>query len=328
MWPGVEVEEVRPLAGGQWADLAHLRLAGQPDGIPGDVVLRVAPDAAMGAKEMAVQAAVGDLGIATPRVHLTGPAGGPLGGTWSVMDLVLGEPLIADLDGAAALRRLPALLRRMPRQLADTMASIHRIDPRPVAERTRAAAPTVALSVDELWSHLHAAATTLAHDELVGAVEVLHETRPPLRDGVVCHGDLHPFNLLVHDGTVTVLDWTAAIVAPPAYDVAFTWLLLRHPPLLAPGPLRPAIRTGAAVLARRFVRSYRRAVPTADLTDLGWYAGLHSARVLLDLAGWRLAGDVRAERHPWRLVAPGAVTALHRASGVHVDLAITGAARP
>jgi hypothetical protein len=45
LWPAVEVKDMRPLVGGEWATKAHLRVAGQPDGVPDDVVLRVAPDA-------------------------------------------------------------------------------------------------------------------------------------------------------------------------------------------------------------------------------------------------------------------------------------------
>jgi aminoglycoside phosphotransferase (APT) family kinase protein len=318
-WPAVEVKDLRPLTGGQWATMAHLRLAGQPGAIPDDVVLRVAPDAAMGAKELAVQAAANDAGIVTPRVHLSGEAGGPLVGAWSVMDLAAGESLITDLDGAAAIRRLPSLLRDLPRRLADTMATIHRIDPQPVTDRVRAVAPSVALTIDELWPHLHAATDALADDALTGALERLHQTQPPQRDGVLCHGDLHPFNLLIDADTVTVLDWTAAAVAPPAYDVANTWLLVRHPPLAAPAALRPAIGTGAAVLARRFVHRYRQAAPTAELGDIDWYAGLHGARILIDLATWQRDSDPRAQHHPWRLLATGAAKALQRATGVRVD---------
>ena len=314
-WPAVEVKDIRPLTGGQWATMAHLRLAGQPGGVPDEVVLRVAPDADMGAKELAVQAAASDAGVVTPRVHLSGEAGGPLGGTWSVMDLAAGKTLIADLDGAAALLRLPSLLRHLPQQLADTMATIHRIDPRPVTDRVRVVAPTVALTVEDLSTHLQLRADALDDEALTGPLERLHDTQPPQRGVVLCHGDLHPLNLLVDADTVTVLDWTAAVLAPPAYDVAFTRLLLRHPPLAAPAALRPAIGAGAAVLAQRFERSYRRAAPTADLGDIDWYAGLHAARILTDLAGWQRDGDPRAEHHPWRLVAAGAARALERAGG-------------
>jgi aminoglycoside phosphotransferase (APT) family kinase protein len=135
----------------------------------------------------------------------------------------------------------------------------------------------------------------------------------------VCHGDLHPFNLLADpDGTITVLDWTAAAIAPPAFDVALTWLLLRHPPLDAPRALRPVIGAGAAILARRFLHAYRDANPDADLAPLDWYAALHSTRVLIDLSMWQRDSDLRAAAHPWRLVAPGAAPAVRRATGIEV----------
>jgi aminoglycoside phosphotransferase (APT) family kinase protein len=313
-WPHVEVEHVEPLVGGQWATMARARLAGTAGDVPADVVVRVVPDPAMGAKELAVQAAAVSVGIRTPRVHLTGDVGGPLGGAWAVMDFVDGAPMLAGLDGAGAVRQFPALFRHLPRRLADTMASIHRVDPEPVARRVRAAAPGVAFTVDEVLAHLEAGA--VAEPWLVGALGRLRAARPSQDGAVLCHGDLHPFNLLAGPGgDLTVLDWTAAAVAPPAYDVALTWLLLGHPPLAAPAALRPAIRGAGALLARRFVAGYRAANPGAPLDALGWYAGLHATRILVDLALWRAAGDSRAAAHPWRLVEPGARRALRRAGG-------------
>jgi aminoglycoside phosphotransferase (APT) family kinase protein len=142
---------------------------------------------------------------------------------------------------------------------------------------------------------------------------------PSQARAVVCHGDFHPFNLLIDDGgKVTVLDWTGAAIAPAAFDVGFTTLLLRHPPLDAPPSLRPVINAGARVLARRFLRNYRSLNGDTDLKDLDWYVALHASRVLLDLQTWRAAHDERAQTHPWRLVAPGAARALHRATGVSI----------
>ncbi len=319
-WPGVDLAvEPRPLTGGYWAAIFHLRLTGTPDAVPDDVVLRVVPDAEMGAKEAAVQAALAAAGAPTPAVHLSGPAGGPLGDAWAVMDLAPGEPLLGGLDGAAALRKLPRLLTRLPAQLAGVMAAVHRIDPSPVLERVRAAAPTVALSLDELWPHLRAGAELTGRDDLIDALDTLADHPPPPCETVLCHGDLHPFNLLLDREGITVLDWTGALVAPPAYDVALTWLLLRYPPLAAPPALRPVIGAGATVLARRFLHSYRRANPAADLTNLDWYTALHATRVLLDLATWQKAGDPRASGHPWSLIAPGAATELTRTTGIELD---------
>jgi aminoglycoside phosphotransferase (APT) family kinase protein len=316
-WPAVELAtEPRPLTGGYWATILHLRLTGIPDHVPDDVVLRVVPVPEMGAKEIAVQAAVADAGAPTPTVYLTGPAGGPLGDAWAVMDLAAGDPLLAGLDGAAALRNLPGILARLPARLADTMSAVHHIDPAPVVQRARAVAPTVALTVDELWLHLRAGADVTGRHDLVDALDTLAHQAPPQDDVVLCHGDLHPFNLLRDGDRISVLDWTAALVAPPAYDVAFTRLLLRYPPLAAPPALRPIIDAGARVLARRFVRLYRNANPTADLTELDWYTGLHATRVLIDLATWHATGDSRANTHPWTLIAPGAATELTRITGI------------
>ena len=319
-WPDVDLAaDPRPLTGGYWAAIFHLRLTGTPDDVPDDVVLRVVPHPEMGAKEAAVQAALAEAGAPTPTVHLTGPAGGPLGNAWAVMDLAPGEPLLAGLDGAAALRTLPRLLTRLSAQLADTMAAIHRIDPGPLVARVRAAAPTVALSLDELWPHLRAGAELTGRNDLIDALDTLADHAPLPGKDVLCHGDLHPFNLLRDGDRITVLDWTGALVAPPAFDVALTRLLLRYPPLAAPPALRPVIGAGAAVLARQFVRRYRRANPAADLTSLDWYTALHATRVLLDLATWQSSDDPRATTHPWNLIAPGAATELTHITGIELN---------
>jgi aminoglycoside phosphotransferase (APT) family kinase protein len=318
VWPDVEVKTVQELTGGEWAAMARLAVTGVPDRVPDEVVLRIAPDADMGAKEIAVQRAVGAAGVDTPRIHATGPAGGPFPGTWAVMDFVDGTSLLAGLDGVAALRQVGPLLRGLPSQLADTMAAIHRVDPAPVVDQVRAAAPSVALTVAELLEHLAAGADGLDDPTLAKALARLHEIQPDDGDLVLCHGDLHPFNLLAVGDRVVVLDWTAAVVAPAAYDVGFTWLLLRYPPLAAPPALRPVIAMAAVAISRRFVRSYRNACPASDLHDLSWYTALHGARVLVDLAIWESTGDERRHHHPWRLVAPGARRIVQRVTGVRV----------
>jgi aminoglycoside phosphotransferase (APT) family kinase protein len=316
-WPAVALaSEPRPLTGGYWATNLHLRLTGTPDHVPDDVVLRVAPQPEMGAKEIAVQSALAEAGAPTPTVHHAGPAGGPLDGAWAVMDLAPGNPLLSGLDGARALRNLPRILTRLPAQLADTMSAIHHVDPARAVNEVRAVAPTVALTVHELWPHLRAGAELASRQELVDALDALSDRMPPLCDEVLCHGDLHPFNVLVDGDRVSVLDWTAALVAPPAYDVALTRLLLRYPPLTSPPALGPAIGAGARTVAGRFVRRYHHANPTADLNDLDWYTALHATRVLIDLATWHRTGDARATDHPWTLIAPGAATELARVSGI------------
>jgi aminoglycoside phosphotransferase (APT) family kinase protein len=53
------------------------------------------------------------------------------------------------------------------------------------------------------------------------------ENRPEDPDRlVVCHGDFHPFNILIKGGEVSgVLDWSGFLVADPAYDIGITKVL-------------------------------------------------------------------------------------------------------
>ncbi|HKF74789.1 MAG TPA: phosphotransferase, partial [Candidatus Dormibacteraeota bacterium] len=167
-----------------------------------------------------------------------------------VMERAPGAPLLGGLSATAVIVHLPRLARRLPMLLADATAGLHAIDPAPVRHRLAAVAPTTATRVSELLRTLTATAEDLGRPDLAGAGRRLAELRPAPGDEVVCHGDLHPFNVLVDGDRVTVIDWTAARIAEPAYDLAFTWLLLADPPLDLPGALRPPIHVAAAIAAR------------------------------------------------------------------------------
>jgi aminoglycoside phosphotransferase (APT) family kinase protein len=305
-----------PLTGGFWASMYRLRLEGQPPEVPSDVVFRIAPDAAMGAKELAVQQTVADLGFATPHVRLSRPVDHDLGGTWSVMDFAAGTPPLGDLNGIAALRRGPQLFARLPGQLATPMALLHAVDPETVTSAVQRAAPTVAWRVEDLLEHFAAGAEVLGRSDLIAAVRALADCRPPEGTTVICHGDLHPFNLLVQDnGDGTVVDWTAAIRAEPAYDVAFTAMLLANPPLDAPAPLGAVIRRVGAGLARRFVARYRTIAPHRDLGALDWYRALHGTRILVEAATLEAHPGPGAGAHPFGALIPVAASALRAITG-------------
>jgi aminoglycoside phosphotransferase (APT) family kinase protein len=316
-WPGTTlVTDPAPLAGGFWASMFRLHLDGQPSSVPSDLVFRIAPDAAMGAKELAVQRSVADLGFPTPALQLCGPADDDLGGSWSVMDFAPGTPPLGNLNGIAAVRRAPALFTRLPIQLAAAMAGLHALDPEPVGAAVGAAAPTVAWRVEDLFGHFEAGAEVLGRLDLAVAVRRLADRRPPESATVICHGDLHPFNLLVDHGDVTVIDWTGAIRAEPAFDVAFTTMLLANPPLDAPRPLDTIIRGVGSHLARRFVARYRALAPSHDLGGLDWYRALHGARILVEAASQKARHD--AGGHPFGALIPAATSALRAVTGAPI----------
>jgi aminoglycoside phosphotransferase (APT) family kinase protein len=309
-----------PLTGGYWAELARFSLRGAPPDWSGELVARVMPDAGVAAKESAVQAEVAALGYPTPAVHLHGGPEAGLGRAFMVMDLATGAPMMAGLGGVGAVVALPRLVRSLPVLLADSMARLHRLDPEPVRGRLDGAGASWQGMVPVVAS-LGESAAVLGRGDLAAAAAWLAEHAPGPEPDVICHGDLHPFNVLVDtDGSVTVLDWSAALLAPAAYDVAFTGLVLAEPPVAVPGPLRPAIRVAGRWLARRFRRAYeQRAAVTLDARSITWHEGVVCLRALVEVAGWCAAGSVAERRgHPWLVCGPAFAERLAAATGVPV----------
>jgi aminoglycoside phosphotransferase (APT) family kinase protein len=313
--------EPTPLTGGFWAQLVSFRLNGAPAGWDGPLVARVMPDAAIATKETAFQRAVAEQGYPTPVVHSAGgPEAGITGQAYLVMDLAEGRPLLAGLDGVAAIRRLPSLARRLPKVLARVLADLHRLDPEPVIKALDAeGAPQPTLPT--MLTTLRTNAEGLGRPDLVDVVDWL-EAHPPREERVVlCHGDLHPFNVLVaDDGNFTVLDWSAAMLAPATYDLGFTSLMLAEPPLVVPGALRAVVRRAGRALSRRFIRAYEAASgASVDPGAFEWHRALICVRALLEVASWSTAGTLVDRRgHPWVIGADAFAARLARTTDVRV----------
>ena len=308
------------LTGGFWAELVSFRLRGAPEGWRGDLVARVMPSPEIADKETAMQTEVAAQGFPTPAVHLAGGPGDGLGRAFMVMDLAAGGPLLGGLGGLGAVVALPRLARRLPDAIGETMARLHRLDPEPVRIRLTAAGAG-GLGVASVVSGLAASAELCGRADLVAAARWLEAHPPAPASEVVCHGDLHPFNLLVDaDGTITVLDWSASLLAPAAYDVAFTGLVLAEPPVAVPRVFRPAVRVAGRWLARRFRRAYtRHAAAPIDPEALDWSEGVVCLRALAEVAHWVAAGEVEARRgHPWLVSGPGFATRLSRLTGLSI----------
>ncbi len=251
---------------------------------------------------------------------MAGDSNAGLGRPFLVMARAAGAPPLAGLDGIAALRRLPSAARALPALLGSVMAELHRLDPQPFLDAPRA--QRAAIDIPGALDHLTVSAARLERADLTQAAAWLAGHRPATAAPVVCHGDLHPFNLLVSDNDHwTLLDWTAAVIAEPAYDLAFTTLLLRHPPLAAPGPLQPVIGAAGRYAARRFQASYQasgQALPSQ--TRLEWHTALHALRILIEVEGWRHeAVPGQHADHPWLAIGPPAAEALQRATGTRVS---------
>jgi aminoglycoside phosphotransferase (APT) family kinase protein len=289
----------QPLTGGFWAEMWTLTLDHPGPRLPDRVVLRLSPDPQLAAWETAVQRIAADMHYPTPAI-IASRNSTDATRFWSVMQHASGQPLLAGLSGISALTKLPQLARQLPDQLARVMAQLHALDP---------AAFQQELSdirggrdgIDGLLEHYAITAERIGNTPIARAVERLVATRPATERPVICHGDLHPFNVLQHNEELTVLDWTAAQIADPASDVAFTAILLSNPPLTAPRAVMPIIQTAARALSKRFIRSYNTTSRIAiDDSQLKWHTALQSIRVLIDVAQWRAAGTIHHHAgHPW-----------------------------
>ena len=307
------------MRGGFWAELFAFSLANPPAGWPAELVARLMPDPDTARKETVVQSAVAAAGFPTPFVRAAGGPDGGLGLAFMVMDRAVGRPLLSGLDSGLTPGVVPRLLRQIPDLLAGSMARLHALDPDPVRGQLEQVRDVLATEAG-LLSALARLAAESGRFDLVSAARWLTDHPPAPAPDVICHGDLHPFNLLADGDRVTVLDWSNALLAPRAYDVAFTSLLLSEPPLHVPDWQRPLVRMLGRLLARRFVRGYQRqAATTVEPAELRWHQAVVCLRALTEVTGW-VHQDVAGTRagHPWLVSGPTMARRLAALTGAPV----------
>jgi len=308
----------RQLSGGFWAELLAFSLADPPPGWPGELVARIMPHAGMAHKETIVQRAVAAAGFPTPVVRAAGRDNG-LGPAYMVMDRAAGAPVLSGLAGAGAIASALTAMREIPRLLAATMARLHALDPAPVRDQLGSSCE-VPVTLPGLLVALREMASDYGRPDLSAAAQWLIDNPVPPAPEVICHGDLHPFNLLVDGADLCLLDWTAAFLAPRTYDVAFTSLVLAEPPLAVPGALRPVLRQLGARLARRFVARYEHAAGVrVDRGELRWHQSVGCLRALVESAGWAQQELAEAHAgHPWLVSGPAFARRLTAVTGTRV----------
>jgi hypothetical protein len=181
------------------------------------------------------------------------------------------------LDGVdllALLQKRPWLVRRFSRVLSSAHLAVHRI-------AAPAGLPDVRQVLD---GRIRDAELPVSlRDYALGVLDGL-----PAGDRL-CHGDLHPGNLLLSTGRAEVIDWTAATRGTPESDHARTMLLLRWANPLPSTPLksRALIAAGRRLLTRGYDRAYRQGAPETLRYTGSW--------LTVNLAA-RLSEGIEAER--------------------------------
>jgi aminoglycoside phosphotransferase (APT) family kinase protein len=225
-----------------------------------------------------------------------------------VMERAEGRAPLDSLGIGRAVLRLPKTIRGVARQLSVAAVQLHDLDPQPIRERFEAAGiDNAVLGVEARLAEIRTAADAGfgGFDELVAWLD---RRRPVLAPEVVCHGDIHPFNMLVtDDGSFSVLDWTNANLCRREYDVGFTAALLHCAPIAVPRFARRPLGAVTASLARRFIDAYRRMAPV-NLDVVEWFETLQYGRCLAAVATAALVDDgIVGPSHPFRVSAPAMI---------------------
>jgi len=318
--------EPSPISGGFWASIYGFEIAGGESGgssIPhewlGRLVLRVMPNRERAVHEIIVQRAVADTGFPTPPVLHDG-YDDALGGAFMIMPYATGKPPMAGL-GPGSLLSVPRLLRRLPVQLAEVAVQLHAVDPEPI--RLALEQGGLGGRVDGAQSRLEAVRFAAeidsgGFDQLLTWFEQRRPHDPPL---VLCHGDLHPFNLLIDDdGRTTVLDWTNAELMPREFEIGFTAGLVRCAPIKVPRVVRPLVRRLTAWMAQRFIETYERTT-TIDAERVAWYEALQHSRCLAEVVTARIGlSNVVDANHPFETSAAAMTVRLAELTGVTISL--------
>ena len=284
-----------PLHGGFWAEMYTVELADPPTALAGRLVARIMPDPDTAAFETAIQRHVHHCGLPVPAIRAASGPTKELDRAWTLMDLAPGQAMLSGLTAIGAVRRAPALYRRLPDLLAQGAADLHRCPtdgPDLADHRDRA-------DIHAFIARIADQADTIDRHDLAAAARSLVERAPTAR--LICHGDLHPFNLLVDGDRWTILDWSTAVIADPHYDLGFTTLMLANPPLGGPAPVRAIARNVGRRLAQRFLRSYTHLSGTpVNPERLAWGHAVHALRALVEIASWEAASQIDERAgHPW-----------------------------
>jgi len=250
--------EPRLLAGGAMHDSWAVEV--ERDGARAELVVRVSPrgraDPEKTAREFVVLAAAHAAGVRCPRPLAHGVAAS--GEDFLVMTRMPGD---SNPRALVTADRYAEARRRLPEQLAEDLARIHRLDPKPLAAMPGARAP--APGEDPFFAlrrQTEAEYRQLAldpHPVIEWAFRWLDRTVAalpvPETEPCVVHGDFRVGNILYDEGGLTaILDWEGTHIGAPEEDLA--WFCTRVWRFA-----RPDLEAGGITSRDAWIEAYERA---------------------------------------------------------------------
>jgi len=227
-----------------WGEGQILKLYG--DNVPKDWVERL----------NRVESALHQAGLPVPAVGELIEIEGDLGQVYeriegrTIAEAILGSP---EVD--------PDTVRRLAHLFAETHARIHDCSDIPAELPTR-----------QLLGDLIRDLEILPPDLKGGVLKALGELPD---NGRLCHGDFHPYNVLISPRGPVVIDWNNAHVNNPLEDVARSRLLL-----IEAGTFEPAIRSVLEPFSQAYLERYFQIHP-ADQDELdAWMPVVTAVRLI------------------------------------------------
>jgi aminoglycoside phosphotransferase (APT) family kinase protein len=300
-------EEPTPISGGFDTAIYGFRLQGAEDDFSSPLILRIYRDggAAQARFETIVQNTVADQGYPTPRILLTCEDASILGGAFTIMGRIIGIPMLDKLMSFA--------MFRMPTILARIHANLHTLDVHPLQDELRRAnrADYRGTTFEGNWLAL------IEHARLEG-LRVGHEwvisERPPTAAHTICHGDLHPLNIMLSgDDVAGVLDWPNARIEDPAWDIGATVALMSHGPVELPPPAIPFVNMVRRRLVASYLREYTKLRPL-DADAVRYFEAARLLGFLIEVGVVRRsrAGDIPAVTKPTAFDSPRVLQGITR----------------
>jgi len=208
-----------PVTGGFDTRIFRFQLKGAPNELSPPLILRLFKKSSQNRAifESAVQNAVAESGYPAPRVFFTCTDESVLGGSFMIMEFMLGQPMT----------NLPVNI--MPEMLAKAHLHLHSIDVDSVRNALEVAGiHQYRYSIENRLGWLVEGIESPGFEWLQPGLRWIIENRPEDPDRlVVCHGDFHPINILTKDGEVSgVVDWSCFLVCDPAYDIGIAKVLV------------------------------------------------------------------------------------------------------
>jgi aminoglycoside phosphotransferase (APT) family kinase protein len=248
-----------------------------PRSLAGPLILRLgSPNTDPGRMklETVVQNTLAEMGFPAPRVMMTEVDPNVLGGPFMVMTRLSGQTLAHGIEGLGAeatfvarlwlAYNLPAIFRMITAQWVDMQVRLHALPTEPLLRAVSAAGiDPRTITFEGQLARLRTIVERRVLPGLEPGLAWLDAHRPSQPWGTaICHGDLHPLNILADRNQPTgVIDWANTVIAEPAMDVASAIANITAVPLSLPWALRVPVRAVIGMALRRFEDAYRERRP-------------------------------------------------------------------